>query len=85
MDKTKYIEELAFELQHKPMGTQDIATMLSNLWDMAEIQGQMKLNKLPEPKIYQEYSLGDTPKCPICHFSLKENHSCIENITDSNC
>ena len=68
MDKTKYIEELAFELQHKPMGTQDIATMLSNLWDMAEIQGQMKLNKLPEPKIYQEYSLGDTPKLSLIHI-----------------
>ena len=85
MDKEKYIEELAFELMHKPMTKQDIVQRLSNLWDIAEIEGQKKLNKIPEPTPYKEYTLGDTPKCPICHFSLEDNHSCIENITESNC
>lgn len=86
MDKNKYIQDLAWELKLTENTTQEvIAERLSNLWDIAEVQGQMKLNKMPEPKIYQEYNLGDTPKCPLCHFSLQENHSCIENITDFNC
>ena len=84
MDKNKYIQDLAFELQHKPMGTQDIQSILSNLWDIAEIEGQKKLNP-PKPTPYQEYVLGDAPKCPVCHFSLEENHSCIHNLTESNC
>ena len=85
MDKNKYIEELAFELMHKPMTKHDIVQSLNNLWDIAEVEGQKKLNKIPEPTPYQQYTLGDIPKCPVCHFSLEENHSCIENITESNC
>lgn len=85
MDKEKYIRDLAFELKHRPMETSVIEQMLSNLWDIAEVEGQKKLNKIPEPTPYKEYNLGDTPKCPVCHFSLEENHSCIENITESNC
>jgi hypothetical protein len=84
MNKNKYIQDLAWELKlTENMPQEAIVGMLTNMWDIAEIEGQKKIN-LPSPTPYIEYSLGDTPKCPICYFSLEENHSCIKNVTDTN-